>query len=183
MATPSEYVASIYDFAGVEISQYIRDRILPTEKILDVGAGWGKYRFLLPEYEMDAVEVHAPYVEQNRLRSYYRKIFINNIIDLELKDSYGAIILGDVLEHIEATQAVQLIDRLSELTPCLCVATPYEMEQEAVEGNKYEEHQQTDLNKQIMTERYPKLRLLKENRDPNGFIKSVYVKKETEQCV
>lgn len=183
MATPSEYAASIYDFAGVEISKYIRERISSTERILDVGAGWGKYRFLLPEYEMDAVEIYPPYVEQNKLHSYYRKVFINNIVDFEIKEQYGAIILGDVLEHIEAKQAYDLIVQLNDIAPCICVATPYEMEQEAVEGNQYEEHKQIDLNRDIMAKRYPSLRLLKENKDPNGYIKSVYVKKETEQCV
>lgn len=177
MATPKEYIGALYDYAGLLISSEIRSKIRTDSRILDVGAGWGKYRFLLPEYEMDAVDIWAPYAEQNKLDAYYRKVFIEDAADFNFKRGYDAVIMGDVLEHLPVARAQQLVKRACEAVDYVFIATPFAMPQEEVEGNPHEAHAQEDLNEEIMVERYPELELLDKKMGLNNFVKSVYVKK------
>lgn len=179
MATPTEYKEALLDYAGLTISRYIRKHLPTDKRILDVGAGWGKYRFLLPEYEMDCVEAWQPYVEQNKLDAYYRNVFINDITDFDIKEHYGAITMGDVLEHISPKEAFGVVDKLCAAADYVCIAVPFEMEQEAVEGNHHEEHLQADLNEEVMKKRFPQLELLEYFKGDNEHIKAIYVKKGT----
>lgn len=179
MATPEAYKESLMDYAGNAISAYIRKRLSSDKRIVDIGAGWGKYRFLLPEYEMDCVEVWEPYVKENKLDAYYRKVFLNNIVDFELPQHYGAVTMGDVLEHIPKRDAWGVVEKLCNSADYVCIAVPFMMEQCAVEGNEHEEHKQPDLNEEVMAERYPQLELLESFGRPGEHIKAIYVKKGT----
>lgn len=179
MATPESYALSLLDFAGTEISDYLRKRLKKNDEILDVGAGWGKYRFLLPEFEMDAVEVFEPYVKKHHLDAYYRKVFINDIVDFDIKKRYKAITMGDVLEHIPAKEAWGVVDKLCAAADYVCIAVPFEMPQCTVEGNEHEAHQQEDLNEEVMAKRFPQLELLKKHVKNGEHTKAIYVKKGT----
>ena len=176
MATPQEYTLALLDFAGNTISDYIRQNVSTDKRLLDVGAGWGKYRFLLPEYEMDAIEVWTPYIAANGLNTYYRNVYAEDICDFEFKERYGAITMGDVLEHIAVEQAQKVVDKLCDNADYVCIAVPFEMEQEAVEGNYHEEHQQDDLTEEVMAERFPRLTLYKKFGRPNEHVKAIYIK-------
>lgn len=177
MATPlgKDYISAMHDFAGNEIAAYIRAHVPTDKRILDVGAGWGKYRFLLPEYEMDAVEIWRPYIEANNLQAYYREIFVDNIVDLTIR-KYDVIVMGDVLEHIDIEPAQRVVQKLVDNCGLLLIATPFKMVQEAVEDNEYEEHRQPDLTEDRMAERYPQLKLYKLSpSQPGEHIKSIYM--------
>lgn len=178
MTTPrgkDDITASTYDYAGTTIAKLIRATVDPAERLLDVGAGWGKYRWLLPEYEMDAVEVWEPYVEAWRLDAYYRQVIVEDVCGLDGPrfDGYGAVILGDVLEHLPKPAAPILIARLRQSCGRLFVAVPFRLPQGAEEGNPYEEHLQDDLDEQMMADRYP-LRLIGTATEPGGWVKAVY---------
>lgn len=177
MATPEAYTLAIVDFAGLNIRDYIREHVPTSQTILDVGAGWGKYRFLLPEYEMDAVDIWAPYVEKHHLDAYYRNVYIEDIADWEPQEAYGAVTMGDVLEHIPTKRAQKVVKMLCSKYEYVCIAVPFEMEQHEVEGNKHEAHQQADLNEKIMAERYPELKLWKKFGRPGEHVKGIYIKR------
>lgn len=183
MATPplNAYSLALCDFAGRTIAEYLRTRLQPLARILDVGAGWGKYRFLLPEFEMDAVEIWRPYVEQEKLNQYYRDVFVEDIVDFVdygPSQRYDAIIMGDTLEHIPADKAQLVIRKLVDQCRYLVVAIPFEMPQEAVHGNEHEAHQQVDLSVEVMAERYPQLMLLALSPPlPGQHRKAIYGKK------
>lgn len=179
MGTPlPDYIAdAAYDFAGLTIADYVRQHVKPSQRILDIGAGWGKYRWILPEYEMDAVEVWQPYVEQEKLDAYYRKVFIQDIRDFRFSERYPMVIMGDVLEHIPSEDAQRVVQYICDNCDYLIVATPFEMKQSAVDGNKHEFHEQADLNEAVMTERYPMLEL--HSLSPlveNTHRKAIYIK-------
>lgn len=160
MGSPSDArdrYLSTWDWAGVRIRWEILQRFDPeTAVLLDVGAGWGKYRELLPEFVMDAVEIWQPYVEQERLRERYEFVWQCDVcsFDFESIDSYDAIILGDVFEHLSVEQATALLPRLLDACDELYVAVPFEYEQGIVDDNPYEVHQQADLNEAVMSWRY-----------------------------
>lgn len=170
MGTPSkeDWNASLNDWAGSTIQSLIRGRFDPkTTRILDVGAGWGKYSLLLPEYHMDAVEVWRPNVIDNKLAKLYDKVFVDNICDLVI-DYYDVVIMGDVFEHLDKFDAIDLLQRLNKLCEEIYVVVPYKYPQEEVEDNPFEWHQQADLTPFQMLVRYPELEMIIEDGNLKG---------------
>jgi len=145
--------AAMLDLGGIVVPSYIRSHFPSTATILDVGAGWGKYKFLLPEYKMDACEIWQPYVDQENLKEVYREVFVSDIYDLEF-NWYDIIIMGDVLEHIEEERAINLIDALRIKCNELIVVVPYQYPQGEVDHNKYEIHHQDKLTDEMVRKLY-----------------------------
>jgi hypothetical protein len=161
--------AGTHDWAGARVQSLMEGRG-PDTTILDVGPGWGKYRILLPWFgAMDAVEVFEPYLEHCRLRELYREVFVADVcawVDSAEFRPYDVVIMGDVLEHIEARQAVQLLGKLTATCGEVIVVVPYGYEQGAEHGNEHQRHLQADLSPGVMSVRYPYLqRLAMEFRD------------------
>lgn len=165
MATPllDTYIDSLYDFSGNTIASLIRKFLKEENTILDIGAGWGKYRWLLPEYTMDAVEIYESEIINNNLNKYYRNVYNINIIDFNINEFYGASIFGDVLEHLSIEDAQYALENMIKKSKYIFVTVPYEMKQNAVDDKIYEIHIQDDLTDKIMRSRYPKLKLVEKN--------------------
>lgn len=160
-----------YSYFKDQIRRWIYLNISKKFKILDVGPGCGTYALLLPDFDyIDCVEVFEPYVDRFYLKLLYRNVFISNIMDFKF-DYYDFIILGDVLEHLSKEDGIKLIDEICTKCKQLLVAVPYLYEQVEVEGNKYEIHLQSDLTQEIMSERYPQLKLLMCNEKYGYYIK------------
>lgn len=173
MGSPSQETRNdaMYDWAGLTIQRAIINTFEPTATILDVGAGWGKYRFLLREYPMDACEVWQQYIVDERLTTIYDNVFQFDICDFDF-EHYDVIIFGDVFEHIEREKAKQLLDRIWDKCKELYIAVPYLYKQHEVDGNPYEEHKQDDLTHELIMKEYPQLQLLAKTNE-----KGIYVKK------
>lgn len=161
MGTPEfkNYLASTLDFAGIVVADLVRETVHPVLRILDIGSGWGKYRILLNEYDMDAVEIWQPYAEKHRLMDHYDNLYITAAVDFEYPQRYGAVIMGDVLEHMSVEDAQSVISAACDNADLVIVAVPFCMEQHEEEGNPYEVHVQDDLTEELMAERYPQLTL------------------------
>lgn len=179
MATPSlkDYPAALLDFAGLSIAKLVRERVTTDKRLLDIGPGWGKYRFLLPEYDMDGVEVWAPYVQQNKLNAYYATVHVTNAAHFRYRCRYGAVILGDVLEHIPVAAAQKVIEQACANAEHVFVATPFVMPQDEVDGNPHEAHVQDDLTAELMDERYPQLKLYDQRIREGEHTKAIYIKR------
>jgi len=152
-----------YDWAGNTISHKLRYRFPQGKSILDVGAGWGKYRDLFPDYIMHACEVWWPYVVEEMLDARYQKVFLQDICDLAASgelEYYDAMIFGDVFEHIERPRAKQLLKDIWDKCEEAYIVVPYMYEQGEVDGNPFEAHQQDDLTKDLMKREYPQLKLV-----------------------
>lgn len=171
----------IFDWAGHAVREMITMKYPPDTRILDVGAGQGKYRVLLPEYEyVYAVEVFEPYVESNQLRDIYFKVFVQDIRDFAREQGYSflsglVVIMGDILEHLTREDAQEV---LRELRRCnvddIIVVVPYEYPQGEEDGNVHQEHLQDDLTVESMARDYPELTLVEvEVRDDKPF-KGIY---------
>jgi hypothetical protein len=175
--------ADTYDWCGPLVRDIVTAEFDPAvTEILDVGACWGKYRILLPDYKMDACEVWEPYVVQDTLAAGYREVFMADICDLAGSDawkSYDLVIMGDVLEHIGRPQAQELLDRVLQTCGEVIVVVPYNYEQGAEHGNPYQRHLQADLTPDLMASEYPRLQLCAlEERDGRAF-KGLYRRRET----
>lgn len=157
----------IYDWAGHRVREMITMLYPPETRIFDVGAGQGKYRALLPEYEnVYAVEVFEPYVEQNNLRELYTHVYVCDVFDFvhysasqeKLEDA--VVVMGDVLEHLTYDDARQVLAVIFQHAVEVIVVVPYEYPQGEEDGNVHQEHLQDDLTVESMTRDYPELTLL-----------------------
>lgn len=164
MGTPAPGTrdAALYDYVGLIVRDYIRKQHSPNERILDIGAGWGKYKLLLPEYEMDAVEVWQPYIAENNLTAMYAEVSACDIGGWFPSHRYGVAIFGDSFEHLNPETARIVLDRLRPFVREFVVAIPYEMKQGESDGNPHEKHLQDDLTPSLMRERYPELECIAE---------------------
>lgn len=92
----------------------------PHRSVLDVGPGWGKAAVLLREYlnerpvRLDAVEMHAPYIDAHRLDRLYDQVHAGDVCDLpdELLAGYDLVLMVDVIEHIPKPRALELLERI-----------------------------------------------------------------------
>lgn len=136
--------------------------------ILDVGAGHGTYRDLLPDpkYVFDAVECYQK--AWSALITKYATIYGCDIRNFKYLKNYNIIIFGDILEHLTVAEAQKVLEDALKHCECVLVAVPFEYPQSAIEDNPAEEHLQPDLTFKTMQDRYPKLRLLLYAEDDNA---------------
>jgi hypothetical protein len=153
-----------FDYYKEDVKEHIMRNIPHYAKVLDVGAGSGKYGIMLKDYfgKIHALEVYEPYIDKFELHSIYSTIFCADVLDFDISE-YDYIIMGDVIEHIELNDAQELLSYINNSGKKCLVAVPYQMDQDEVGGNKYEKHLQPDLTKNNFIDRYPYMRLLFNN--------------------
>jgi len=163
-----------------KIKDWIINNVPTNKRVLDVGPGVGTYSDLIRHkgYQIDAVEIFRPYIEKYGLIEKHDNVYCNDILNFDISD-YDFIILGDVLEHIPADKAIELINKIIKLGKECLVAVPYMMEQGEYQGNVHESHHQSDLTVDVMKERYPKLELLYGNNDYGYY---VYTKEKMDKA-
>ena len=159
-----------YDYFKIDVCKHIIKTLPQQSKILDVGAGSGKYGSMLRyNFYIDALEIFEPYIEQFALKEIYNNVHIGNIIDFNI-DTYDYIIMGDILEHLSVEYAHDLLSKIHlDGKKCL-VAIPYTMEQGEVNGNIYETHLQPDLTHDVFLFRYPMMKELYRNQEYGNYI-------------
>ena len=150
-----------YDVGKDIVCSWIRDRFPTNSKILDVGACDGKWKRLLPEYSMDAIEIFKPYAD--KLTGY------DHVINKDISGFeyiwYDLIIFGDVIEHMDVTKAKRVLEYASVRCHDMIVAVPFEYKQDEVDGNKWQKHIQDDLTPLIFMERYPGFEIIFYDKD------------------
>jgi hypothetical protein len=129
---------------------WLTQRFLLTEpdKVLDVGAGCGTYALLwrpLRRGHWTAIEGYAPNVERFGLERVYDRVYTADVqdfaIDVQVGRDLDLIIFGDVLEHMEFTEAQALLLEAREFSRNVCVSLPIgEHPQGAYGGNEMERH-------------------------------------------
>lgn len=124
--------------------------------ILDVGCGFGKFGFLAREYlglwndrngsghrlqVIDAIEVYEPYIGPLQ-RMVYDDIHIGDVCDLcESVDLYDAILMVEVIEHLDKDEGKRVISTLKDKSRFMLVTTPVVVQDQGAEcGNDFEVH-------------------------------------------
>lgn len=155
-----------------EVAAHVRAVIGSDMRVVDVGPGAGIWADLLGHGRLDAIEVHAPYVDEYGLRQKYQRVIVEDVRRVDLMVSAGGnlphatvrawnyVIMGDVLEHLHVADAQHIVREATRWSIKLLVAVPYLAPQEPTNGNEHERHIQADLTPAVMAERYPELRLL-----------------------
>lgn len=140
-----------YDMGKPWVSAWIRERFPVGSTILDVGAGAGTWRRLLPEYpDMDAVEIYPP---NATALTGYRSVFYRDIYGLRY-DWYDLVIFGDVIEHMAVERAQEVLRYAARHCKDMVIAVPFLYKQGPVGGNEHERHIQDDLTRELFAERY-----------------------------
>lgn len=175
--------SEIFDWAGINVSDMIRSHFPIESRVLDLGAGQGKYRIVIEEYpNVDGVEVHKPTADREQLEDIYRELFIDDACNVlgrlarihtqflhdvnaaetgnEYDTPYDVVIFGDVLEHMEIVDAQCAVMHALLIASDVFVIVPYLYPQEPHDDNEYQRHIQADLTPEVMASRYPELRLV-----------------------
>ena len=145
-----------------EIKSYLTDNFTPDSKILDIGAGDGKWSYVLGDYfkNMDAIEIFEEYRERYDLDEKYKNVFIGDFTEFDF-DYYDVLILGDVFEHIPEQTAKEWLSKVKGKCKEIIVVVPFEYEQnwDGEYENKWGHHHQPKLNVQNMLDKYSELTL------------------------
>jgi glycosyltransferase involved in cell wall biosynthesis len=124
---------------------YIREFInkISHSKMIDIGVGCGTYAKMFPESHWTGVEIFGPYVEKFGLKKIYQKLIIEDArkIDYLSLGSFDVAIAGDILEHMSANEAKELLENLKNISDTVIVSIPLgHHPQGEVDGNIYESH-------------------------------------------
>ena len=120
---------------------------------------------------MDAIEIFEPYINQYGLKSKYNNVWNENILTFEF-DYYNIILMGDVLEHIEEGEGIEIIKKLYSKCDELVIAIPFNAPQGAWGGNIYETHLQPNLTHEDFLKKYEGFRPLEYRNDYGVYVKS-----------
>jgi len=129
------------------------------EKILDVGAGWGKWGFLTKKHYCEIVrnytdtpyvaglDIFFPYLITLKNHKIYDLLVNSNGLNIPFKNSvFDTVIASEILEHLDKKEGYYFIDELKRITKKrLIITTPnyfYKQKGENTpEGyNAHEEH-------------------------------------------
>jgi len=165
-------MATSYAVYKTEITNYLKRNFDRNAKVLDVGAGEGTYYNYMHDYfnNIEAVEVFKPNIDNFNLESKYNKVYNVNIKDFKY-DYYDIIIFGDVVEHLEANEAQEVLKYALNRCKEMIVAVPYLNPQGIEEDNVYEIHKQDDLTDELMKQRYPYLKNVYKDQNYGYYIK------------
>lgn len=110
------------------LTQHVIKTINP-QRILDIGAGGGKYGALLksivPECELTALECDEAAFPQLREVGYHQILPITaDKLYERSSDLYDVVILGDVIEHMLHSQGRDLLEFLNYRSRYLIISTP-----------------------------------------------------------
>ena len=116
-------------------------------RVLDVGAGAGKYGALVRRHrpsvrDVVALEAYGPYVDQFALQTIYSKVIIGLAISLldDPNEKWDLVILGDVLEHMPKSIGLDVLHFLVYRTRYLWLQWPIRYLQGPEAGNDLEAH-------------------------------------------
>jgi hypothetical protein len=138
------------------VARLIRDNEPKT--VLDVGAGAGKYghlyRAIYPYYQIDALEVWEPYIEEYNLNYLYNNIFKEDVRSFD-NFNYDLVILGDILEHMEKEEAIRVMESVKSQAKMAIISIPTcDCPQGHIHGNPYEEHVKDDWTHEEVMETF-----------------------------
>jgi len=157
-----------------ETVEHLKGKFNSSATILDVGPGAGNYSKHLRDYfpRMFGIEIHEPWIKIYNLESKYEKVWVGNILEYDF-DWYDIILLGDVVEHIEEGEAIELIKKIYNKCEEMVIAIPFNAPQGEWGGNIYETHLQPHLTHESFMEKYYGFKPLQYRNDYGVYVKDL----------
>lgn len=114
------------------------------ETVLDVGCGArSPLRDVPGTFRSVGVDAHEPAIEESRRAGIHDAYLLQPVTDLDVpRDSYDAVVLLDLIEHLEREDALELLDRAARAARRrVIVSTPNGfVPQDDVGGNPFQVH-------------------------------------------
>ena len=127
--------------SGKASIKWVMSKIPAPNTALDIGCGSGTYAKMFPKLEWTGVEIWEPYVEKYDLKSLYKNLFVVNAKGWDSDDHFDVCFLGDILEHMTAEEAQQMLRKCRRLSDTVIISIPIgHYPQGAFEGNPHEAH-------------------------------------------
>lgn len=118
----------------------------PPPRVLDIGAGAGKYAKLIrqirPDAHLTAVEVERRYIQHFSLNGLYNTVLEmpGQMLMRNIEATYDLVIMGDVIEHMPKSEGVDLLNFLVYRSAWLWLQFPIRYLQNALDGIESEAH-------------------------------------------
>jgi hypothetical protein len=136
-----------------QIEKWLKDITPQHQKIIDIATGQGTYKDLfsnlknLNNCKWYGVEIWPRWIKKFNLKEKYDFLFEEDVRTFNYKKHgpFDVAFVGDVLEHMTKTEAIQLIDNLKENASTIFISIPIiYMPQGPDGGNPYEIHIKPD---------------------------------------
>lgn len=134
-------------YSAYENSEVITDlfKKRAISDVLDVGAGMGFYGKLIkeisPTTNIEAVEIWKPTARYLRNLPCYDNVYECDIRNFNWLKSYSLVVFGDVLEHVELDEAIDIWHEAMASADIVMVSIPNgNYPQPAIYGNEAEAH-------------------------------------------
>jgi len=144
---------------------WIHERQHDIKRVLDLGPGIGTYsKFLRGKHRYLAhshwigIEVWKPYITKYNLNVMYHEIYNEDIRTFDYKKLkwVDCTFAGDVLEHITKEEAIDVINKVFEISKIIIISIPIiYMPQEESENNPYEVHVKPDWTHTEVLDTFP----------------------------
>lgn len=133
-------------------------RLINPQNILDAGMGFGRWGILSREFlevwdddnihgkwkrTIDAIEIYKPYIKDYH-RYFYSNIYNEDMLNFFYSNTkkYDLIIFGDVIEHLEKNEAINIIRKALLMSDYIIINIPIGKfwEQDALDDNINQAH-------------------------------------------
>ena len=127
--------------AGKASIAWALSRIPVPKAALDIGCGQGTYAKMFPKLQWTGVEIWEPYVEKYGLKDLYPSLQIADAREWDTDEHFDVCFLGDVLEHMPADHAIELVERAKRWADTVVISIPLgHYPQGEYDGNPHEFH-------------------------------------------
>lgn len=142
----------------------------PNTKVLDVGAGDGKWSILTGKVnKCIGLEIWGPYIQRYNLYSKYDGVICIDIREFHDYKDYDVMIFGDILEHIPYTDAVKVVEEIKLSGVTMYLSIPISLcVQIGCNGNPHEEHLYQWKHEELESFGFRQLHV---GTNPNGLVK------------
>lgn len=146
----------------------------PEATVIDVGAGEGKWGKLLKGKvkRVDGIEVWSPYITKYNLTPKYDNLYNIDMVNFNYDSAaYDIMILGDVLEHLIYTQAIDFINKSKQHVKTIYLIIPIStcIQDGAFYGNPYETHRYQWTHDELV--KLFGFEIIHTGYNPNGLVK------------
>lgn len=124
--------------------------LLQPATVCDIGPGAGKYGKIVKrvagqrgfETRVTGIEIDPSYIEEFGLRSIYDEVIVGDAVNLisTPRIRFDLVIIGDCIEHMRKSMALDLLNFLVYRTGYICIVYPEEAVQDDWEGHAAEAH-------------------------------------------
>lgn len=128
------------------------------QSLLDVGVGfggmgvlfrqtmdvrWGRVRSETWETTLDGIEIDEDY--ENKCWDVYSNVFIGDVRELitKLDKKYDLIFFGDILEHLEKNDALELVKIAKNISKTILITTPQNFSGNEAEAERFDNEYET----------------------------------------